>query len=207
MTDALMPCPFCGDTLDIETNTHLGVVTSYLVICRRALCRATTGYFGLRDEAIAAWNRRTQSPQAGKAEGEGWGEVRRVIADLDKASGYVPAGTHTILRAHVRQYVKEMADRLRAALPAPPPVEPARGGVSIIGYFDDAASSIPTFDPGPSVNCPFCIQPLRSPIKTISLMKPRSDRSYFYRAHRACYETASADYVCDLETGILGDTP
>lgn len=75
--------------------------------------------------------------------------------------------------------------------------------MSIVGYFDSPADESPCFDPGIGVPCPFCLLPLASPLKTISLCVPGSSRSYFYRAHKACYEGASPDEICDLETGIL----
>ena len=64
---------------------------------------------------------------------------------------------------------------------------------AIYGYFDSATQQHPRFDPGLSVYCPVCAGPLSMPIKTISLMYlpndgRQPDRSYFYRAHKQCYD-------------------
>lgn len=66
--------------------------------------------------------------------------------------------------------------------------------MSIYGYFDNATQTEPKHDPGLNVPCPVCSKTLDFPMKTISLMVPtkeweRPDRSYFYRAHKRCYES------------------
>lgn len=58
------------------------------------------------------------------------------------------------------------------------------------GWFDDASQVVPAFDPGLSGSCPVCgIGLLSSPRVTVSfLVVSRPERSYFYRAHKSCWE-------------------
>lgn len=72
---------------------------------------------------------------------------------------------------------------------------------SFLGYYDSPEQTEPAYDPpydpphdGP---CLVCLEPLAPPVKTVNLMRQdRADgRSWFYRAHKTCYEAdpASAD--------------
>lgn len=77
----------------------------------------------------------------------------------------------------------------------------------IFGYFDAPEQEAPAFDPGLDVPCAYCLKPLSRPMRAISLMKPGDGRSYFYRAHKDCYDHASADEVCDLESSLIDTLP
>ena len=55
-----------------------------------------------------------------------------------------------------------------------------------LGYFDDPTQQEPTFDPGVDISCPVCLRKLYDPMKTISLMKIGSNKSYFFRIHKHC---------------------
>jgi hypothetical protein len=81
------------------------------------------------------------------------------------------------------------------------PMEP--GEHPLLGYYDRADQKEPTFNPGPDVPCVICYKPLCAPMKTISLLKPGASRSYFYRAHKACYEGLGEDEIGDLEWSML----
>lgn len=78
--------------------------------------------------------------------------------------------------------------------------------MSIYGYFTDATQDKPTFDPGLSVPCPFCdeiiMQPRgkEQPIQTIAFAMLGKDISYFYRAHKSCYESASPEKIQQVES-------
>jgi hypothetical protein len=75
---------------------------------------------------------------------------------------------------------------------------------TIFGYFDDPGDQAPTFDPGLGVPCPFCLRPVgKDGIKTISLMPIEGNRSYFYRAHKGCYEQVSPDDIARLESSLI----
>ena len=75
---------------------------------------------------------------------------------------------------------------------------------TIFGYFEAPEDKTPTFDPGLCVPCPFCLQAVANgSIKTISLMPIGGRRSYFYRAHKGCYEQASPDDVTRLESSLI----
>ena len=53
----LLPCPFCGGPAEVNRVPFIGVEGDGLVAtCNR--CRAKTGYYNTRHEAITAWNRR-----------------------------------------------------------------------------------------------------------------------------------------------------
>lgn len=71
------------------------------------------------------------------------------------------------------------------------------------GYFDDPAQTEPTYDPGLEIDCPVCHKPLATPYKTISLMVPGDDRSYFYRTHRACYANLTLEQETELDSLII----
>ena len=74
----------------------------------------------------------------------------------------------------------------------------------IFGYFDSPENKAPAFDPGLRVPCPFCLHLLdKSALKTISLMPVGGSRSYFYRAHKGCYEQASSDDILNLESSLI----
>lgn len=75
--------------------------------------------------------------------------------------------------------------------------------VSIFGYFAGPHSPKPDYDPGMDVTCPFCLRPLSTPVKTVSLMAPKSDRSFFYRSHKRCYEAAEPKDICDVESSVI----
>lgn len=75
---------------------------------------------------------------------------------------------------------------------------------TIFGYFDNPVDKNPTFDPGLSVPCPFCLQSVvKGALKTISLMLIGGGRSYFYRTHKGCYERASSKDVNRLESSLI----
>ena len=56
MSDELLPCPFCGesDDLDFENELH------WEVVC--GMCNARIGMFETKEDAAAAWNAREQTP-------------------------------------------------------------------------------------------------------------------------------------------------
>lgn len=69
-----------------------------------------------------------------------------------------------------------------------------RGGtMPQYGHFTDAAQTRPSYDPGLDIECPVCGKRLSPPLKTISLMLPGDERSYFYRTHKGCYDGLSEE--------------
>jgi hypothetical protein len=73
----------------------------------------------------------------------------------------------------------------------------------LLGYYDRADQTEPTYNPPKDAPCVICYKPLCAPLKTISLLKPGGSRSYFYRAHKACYEGLGDDEIGDLEWSML----
>ena len=69
MTDALLPCPFCGESLLVEA---VFCDPYYAVLCRG--CENSTAYQE-REKSITAWNRRTPSPKLELTQ-----EVREALA-------------------------------------------------------------------------------------------------------------------------------
>jgi hypothetical protein len=59
-----------------------------------------------------------------------------------------------------------------------------------IGFFDHPDQTEPTYDPPHDGPCIVCGNQLSIPVMTISLMRADNPlaRSYFYRAHKICYE-------------------
>lgn len=75
----------------------------------------------------------------------------------------------------------------------------------IYGYFTNATQTVPVFDPGLNVPCPICTKDLDPvDVRTISLMVPDDDRSYFYRVHRSCHEPLTTEQETQLD-GLLID--
>ena len=75
---------------------------------------------------------------------------------------------------------------------------------TIFGFFDDPSQAKPTFDPGLGALCPFCLIAVGGEkIRTTSLMPVGGDRSYFYRAHILCLDTASKDEVTFIESLVI----
>lgn len=76
----------------------------------------------------------------------------------------------------------------------------------IYGYFDAPEQTVPTFDPGLDAPCPICGEGniTLNTVRTISLMIPSGDRSYFYRVHRSCHEPLSEAERCKVD-GLLID--
>lgn len=73
-----------------------------------------------------------------------------------------------------------------------------------VGYFDGTGSS-PAFDPGLKVPCPVCHASLeQEPRCTVSLMAmEHPTKSYFFRAHKRCWETCGRDRQSDIESEII----
>lgn len=56
--DKLLPCPFCGGEATISDGGYSG--EKFLARCRELSCPAASGFIRkTHDEAISAWNRRT----------------------------------------------------------------------------------------------------------------------------------------------------
>jgi len=76
----------------------------------------------------------------------------------------------------------------------------------LIGYFDDY-SNVPTYDPPLDSPCIVCGVKMQPPRVTVSVCLTRDDypdRSYFYRAHKACYNNLSPSDISDIDGAILG---
>lgn len=75
-----------------------------------------------------------------------------------------------------------------------------------LGWFDNPHEPTPAKEPGWRY-CPFCTETYRlgdknEPLVTVSLMVPGVFKSYFYRAHKACYDK-SAERVAQIESGFI----
>jgi hypothetical protein len=73
----------------------------------------------------------------------------------------------------------------------------------VYGYFESPLSDVPDYDPGLDVDCPVCYQRLSRPIKTISVMADGDRKSYFYRTHKACYESLTPENETELDSFII----
>ena len=56
MVTKLKPCPFCGGTASVVKNSN----TWYRVVCDDCPCEVGRYWFGKRNDAIEAWNRRAE---------------------------------------------------------------------------------------------------------------------------------------------------
>jgi len=75
--------------------------------------------------------------------------------------------------------------------------------MTIFGYFDQSDPVFPARDPGLDVECPVCHRTLSSPLITVSIALLGDRRSYFYRAHRDCYQGLSADGQTQIDSAII----
>lgn len=75
--------------------------------------------------------------------------------------------------------------------------------LSKFGYFSSADQDLPEFDPGLDIDCLVCSKRLEPPLKTISLFVPNTDRSYFYRTHRNCYDSLSDNQKTMLDSQLV----
>lgn len=77
--------------------------------------------------------------------------------------------------------------------------------MTVVGYFDAPGTDVPAYDPGLDVQCLVCWKPLRDkPRVTVSLMwKDWHDRSYFFRAHKLCWEGISPAEQQKYEESVL----
>ena len=75
----------------------------------------------------------------------------------------------------------------------------------IFGWFDSSDQTVPAHDPGLKAPCPVCAKELAAPMKTISLMTvdTGSDRSYFFRAHKQCWEGISEHERGEIEGSLV----
>jgi len=73
----------------------------------------------------------------------------------------------------------------------------------VFGWFDNPLSETPDHDPGMDGICPVCANKLSTPVKTISLIPIHGDRSYFYRAHKECYESLSSTDIMRLDSSLI----
>lgn len=75
---------------------------------------------------------------------------------------------------------------------------------NIVGYFDTASATMAAVDPGLDVRCIVCWEPLRRhPRVTISLMWEHGDRSYFFRAHKPCWDALDPSQQQRYEESVL----
>lgn len=55
----LKPCPFCGGEACIQEHVFIGYTSTYGVVCLDC-CAEIRQFFYTTEEAIEAWNRRTE---------------------------------------------------------------------------------------------------------------------------------------------------
>jgi hypothetical protein len=73
-----------------------------------------------------------------------------------------------------------------------------------VGWYEKAADSLPTHDPGLFVPCPVCGDILTTgPRTTISLCAVGGTTSYFFRAHRNCWSASSEEIRQAIESRII----
>lgn len=75
--------------------------------------------------------------------------------------------------------------------------------MSIFGWFISPHQEKPEHDPGLDVPCPYCLKKLERHVMAISLWKTNAIKSYFYRAHKYCYEAATDDERNQVEWSLI----
>ena len=90
-------------------------------------------------------------------------------------------------------------------------VRPLRIREDVFGWFVSPEQETPAHDPGPDGICPQCTHPvgrhsIDNPIKTISLAvedKEYRTRSYFFRAHKNCWDRATPHDQSMIESSVI----
>ena len=72
----------------------------------------------------------------------------------------------------------------------------------IFGWFNDT-SETPAHDPGMTGLCPVCTKVLERPVKTVCLMLDGDNKSYFFRAHKQCWEGISEREQWLIESSLI----
>jgi hypothetical protein len=75
----------------------------------------------------------------------------------------------------------------------------------VFGYYDDPCSDTPAHDPGMDGKCAACGKALDRPVVTISVARLKGDRSYFFRSHKACWESLSEEDQGLIESVAIDD--
>ncbi len=79
---------------------------------------------------------------------------------------------------------------------------------NIFGYFDAPGQETPAFDPGTNAPCPFCTAAVGDGRRVVTIsLRPDGNRSYFYRAHKDCYEQADPDEITNIESIAVDELP
>lgn len=103
----LLPCPFCGGEAYVSMQAN-----GYMAGCTCSPVGPWTGLFATRTEAIAAWNTRTPSLEAGAV--ENIREAARLL--LLELNSYTLECVQESAGVTNRRVIEERADDLRAAL-------------------------------------------------------------------------------------------
>ena len=72
-----------------------------------------------------------------------------------------------------------------------------------VGHFESPYQDQPSHDPGMRAKCPVCHEPLSDPVKTISVMSIDGERSYFFRAHKMCWEGVGSEQRDIIEGSVI----
>ena len=76
---------------------------------------------------------------------------------------------------------------------------------NIFGHFDAPDQTLPAYDPGLDVPCPICLERVgKHGICTISL-RGDDEKSYFFRAHKQCWDGASLEEQGQIEGALIDD--
>lgn len=98
VTDALLPCPFCGSAANGPASDSYGC---WIVGCNQCDMEATR-VFETPEEGIAAWNRRAPSPERAQLE-EALHKLRLAQADLAALRAAWKAGEHLPAKAAAKE--------------------------------------------------------------------------------------------------------
>lgn len=107
---ALLPCPFCGAKADPEQGFHGLVVIGCSGDC---FVNPQTQPFDKYDEAVTAWNKRTDSEDAGKWREPDWALMCfGIMGPAMRALGYLEAGNAELAIEALRK-VQSVCDRAK----------------------------------------------------------------------------------------------
>lgn len=74
---------------------------------------------------------------------------------------------------------------------------------TLIFWYFEWNTSVPTYDPWLDAPCIFCWGKLPYQKKTISIIKPWDSRSYFYRCCKDCYDSRTEEETNLYESSLI----
>ena len=128
-------------------------------------------------------------------------------------SGCGAAGERHAVEALKITPMKNQNNNTAPAVVHQPQIRPLRVREDVFGWFDSPEQKTPAHDPGTNGLCPQCCwsvgeHSIDNPVKTISLAiedRKYRGRSYFFRAHKNCWDRATPHDRMMVESSVIDE--